>query len=70
MIYLDKVRLLFTSSTEGTMRIWRIDQARALLLYPWFVIFQTVQEFPSARSNALESRVWLTCFDAKQSESL
>lgn len=39
MIYLDKVRLLFTSSTDGTMRVWRIDQARQLLLYPWFVIF-------------------------------
>ena len=25
MIYLEKVQLLFTSSTDGTMRIWRID---------------------------------------------
>ena len=49
MIYLDKVQLLFTSSTDGTMRIWRIDQARQLLLYPWFIIFQTVPELPSAR---------------------
>jgi len=39
MIYLEKVQLLFTSSTDGTMRVWRIDQARQLLLYPWFIIF-------------------------------
>ena len=69
MMYLDKVQLLFTSSTDGTMRVWRIDQARQLLLYPWFVIFQTVQEFPSARPGQ-QPNVWLTCFDCKQGESL
>jgi len=69
MMYLDKVQLLFTSSTDGTMRVWRIDQARQLLLYPWFVIFQTVQEFPSARPGQ-QPNVWLTCFDSKQGESL
>jgi len=69
MIYLDKVQLLFTSSTDGTMRVWRIDQARQLLLYPWFVIFQTVQELPSARPGQ-QPAVWLTCFDSKQGESL
>ena len=51
------------------MRVWRIDQARQLLLYPWFVIFQTVQEFPSARPGQ-QPNVWLTCFDCKQGESL
>ena len=42
MTYMAKVQLLFTSSADGTMRIWRIDPARKLLLYPWFIIFQTV----------------------------
>ena len=32
MVYLQKVQLLFTSSTDNTMRIWKIDQARALLI--------------------------------------
>ena len=69
MIYLEKVQLLFTSSTDGTMRVWRIDQARQLLLYPWFIPFQTVTELPTALSGQQQA-VWLTCFDKKQGESL
>lgn len=38
MVYIDKVQQLITSSTDRTMRIWVVDQARQLLYYPWFVI--------------------------------
>jgi WD40 repeat protein len=47
MIYLDKVKQLITSTTYGEMHIWRIDQARSLLMYPWFVESQRVRSFPS-----------------------
>ena len=45
MAYIDKVQLLVTSSTDKTMRIWRIDKARALLMYPWFVEFQKISDW-------------------------
>ena len=53
------------------MRIWRVDKARNLLLYPWFVEFQKITEFSSVKSqSALEASVWVQCFDKKQSDSL
>lgn len=71
MIYLEKVQLLVTSSTDNAMMIWRVDKARNLLLYPWFVQFQKITEFSSVKSqSALEASVWVQCFDKKQSDSL
>ena len=76
MVYLEKVQLLFTSSTDNTMRIWRIDQARSLLMYPWFVEFQKVNDFPSVHTSNIKTNVasaaevWLTCFDTKVGENL
>ncbi len=37
MVYLPNVKQLITSTTSGDMHIWRIDPARSLLMYPWFV---------------------------------
>jgi hypothetical protein len=66
MIYLEKVQLLISSGTDGHMRIWRVDKARSLLLYPWFVEFQKVSDFQPIRSQSiLEANVWIQCFDKK-----
>ena len=71
MIYLEKVKLLITSSTDAVMRIWRVDKARQLLLYPWFVEFQKISDFMSIKSSStLEANVWVQCFDKKQGDSL
>lgn len=82
MIYLEKVQLLITSTTFGEMHIWRIDTARSLLMYPWFIEFQYIKSFPSvtrkvgggdsqAKQNAIgESNVWITCFDKKIGDTL
>lgn len=68
MTYLDKVQLLVTSSTDKTMRIWRVDKARALLMYPWFVEFQKVTDLVSVPQSIDSLEVWITCFDTKSSE--
>jgi hypothetical protein len=44
MVYIQKVQLLVTSGTDKTMRIWKLDEARQLLMYPWFVQHQIVDE--------------------------
>lgn len=51
MVYIEKVQLLVTSSTDKSMRIWHIDKARQLLLYPWFIEFQKVCDFLSSNMN-------------------
>jgi WD40 repeat protein len=55
MVYIDKVQLLVTSSTDKTMRIWRIDKARQLLMYPWFVEYQRAHSFESSIGRPLAS---------------
>mmetsp|Transcript_97639 Transcript_97639/g.134324 ORF Transcript_97639/g.134324 Transcript_97639/m.134324 type:complete len:169 (-) Transcript_97639:1723-2229(-) len=72
MVYIEKVELLVTSSTDKSMRIWHIDRARQLLLYPWFIEFQKVCDFLSSNMNPsiFEQSVWLQCFDVKEGESL
>jgi len=53
------------------MRIWRVDKARSLLLYPWFLEFQKVSDFQPIRSQSImEANVWIQCFDKKQGDSL
>lgn len=66
MVYLPKVQLLITSSTDFSMRIWRLDKARALLMYPWFVQSQKISEMDSHSSVG----TWLNCFDQKSGEKL
>ena len=51
------------------MRIWIIDQARELLLNPWFVINQRIQDFTSVNMN-LDLDVWINCIDVQDSENL
>ncbi len=31
LIYINKVQLLISSSTDKTMRVWKLDEARSLL---------------------------------------
>ena len=58
MVYIDKVQMLVTSSTDKTMRIWKIDEARQLLMYPWFVQHQMVDELDLVSSTD----IWVNCF--------
>lgn len=51
------------------MRIWVIDPARQLLLYPWFVINQRIQDFTSNNLNS-DLDVWINCIDVQDSENL
>jgi len=44
------------------MRIWVVDQARQLLLYPWFVINQRIQDFTSVHLTS-DVDVWINCID-------
>jgi hypothetical protein len=68
------VQTLISSSTDKTMRIWRIDQARQLLLYPWFIEFQKCNDLVSHRTSKSYGvnkgstsqeppSVWITAFD-------
>jgi hypothetical protein len=52
------------------MRIWRIDKARELLQYPWFVPLQIVKDFTSINQSLIDNSVWVTCFDLKIGENL
>ena len=66
MVYINRVQLLVTSSTDKTMRVWRIDKARQLLFYPWFVRSQTISDFDTTSYVG----IWLNCFDYKITENL
>ena len=66
MVYIEKVQLLVTSSTDKSVRVWRLDKARKLLMYPWFVKSQTISDFDS--NNQIN--IWLNCFDYKINEKL
>lgn len=46
-----------------------MDQARQLLLYPWFVINQRIQGFTS-NNLATDVDVWVNCLDVQDSENL
>lgn len=70
MALVQKVQLLISSSTDKTFRIWRIDKARALLMYPWFVPLQIVKDFTSVNPSPVDNNVWVTCFDVKEGESI
>lgn len=70
MVFIQKVQLLVTSSTDKTMRIWRIDKARQLLMYPWFVEFQRAHQFESVPGSGQPNNVWLNCFDQKVGENV
>lgn len=71
MVYLEKVQILITASTEKMVRLWRIDKARQLLMYPWFVEYYKINEFVSANHpNSTETSLWMTCFDTRIGESL
>lgn len=52
------------------MRIWRIDKARELLMYPWFVPLQIIKDFTSVYPSAIDNNVWVTCMDLKEGENL
>lgn len=69
MAYIEKVQQLITSSTDRTMRIWIVDQARQLLLYPWFVINQRIQDFTS-NNITNEIDIWINTIDVQDSENL
>lgn len=49
---------------------FRIDKARALLMYPWFVPLQIVKDFTSVNPSPVDNNVWVTCFDVKEGESI
>jgi hypothetical protein len=70
MAFVSKVQQLISSSTDRTLRIWRIDKARALLMYPWFVPLQIVKDFTSINASLIENSVWITCLDVKEGESI
>lgn len=36
-------RLLFSCSTDRTLRLWQMDEGRDMLLYPWYTLQETVQ---------------------------
>lgn len=51
------------------MRVWQIDRARQLLLYPWFVIHQKITDFTSINQNT-DVDVWITCLEVNDTERL
>jgi hypothetical protein len=53
-----------------TVNPYRVDKARALLMYPWFVPLQIVKDFTSINSSIIDNNVWVTCFDVKEGESI
>jgi WD40 repeat protein len=36
--------MVMTSSTDGTIKVWRPDDGRELMLYPWLVVAQTLAD--------------------------
>jgi hypothetical protein len=51
------------------VRIWTIDKARQLLLYPWFVVYQKIQDFTSI-NQTLDVDVWINCLEINDTERL
>jgi hypothetical protein len=53
------------------VRIWQIDRARQLLLYPWFVIHQKITDFTSINQNLdKEVDVWINTLEINDTERL
>ena len=48
----------------------RVDKARQLLMYPWFVPLQIVKDFTSINASLIDNNVWVQCFDIREGESL
>jgi hypothetical protein len=63
MKYVQKSQCLISSSTDKTMRVWRIDKGRELLVYPWFVPLQIIKGFTSINMTSIDSNVWITALD-------
>lgn len=68
MRYIEKSEILISSSTDKTLRIWRLDKARELLMYPWFVPLQIIKDFTSINPTSLDNNVWVTCLDTQEGE--
>lgn len=66
--YIEKSEILISSSTDLTLRIWRIDKARELLMYPWFVPLQIIKDFTSINPTSNDIKVWITCMDTQEGE--
>lgn len=57
---MEKAETLISSSTDKTLRIWRLDKARELLMYPWFVALQIIKDFTSINPTSIDNNVWVT----------
>jgi WD40 repeat protein len=68
MRYIAKSEILITSATDKTLRIWRLDKARELLMYPWFVPLQIIKDFTSINPTSIDNNVWVTCLDMQEGE--
>ena len=68
MKYVDKYEILISSWTDKTLRIWRLDKARELLMYPWFVPLQIIKDFTSITPTSIDNNVWVTCLDTQEGE--
>lgn len=66
--YIEKSEILISSSTDKTLRIWRLDKARELLMYPWFVPLQIIKDFTSINPTSIDNNVWVTCLDTQEGE--
>lgn len=66
--YVERSEILISSSTDKTLRIWRLDKARELLMYPWFVPLQIIKDFTSINPTSIDNTVWVTCLDAQEGE--
>ena len=61
--YVERNETLIGTSTDKTMRIWRLDTDRTHLYYPWFVPLQIIKDFTSINISAIDNNVWVTGID-------
>eukprot|EP00743_Colponemidia_sp_Colp-15_P004981 GILK01005367.1.p1 GENE.GILK01005367.1~~GILK01005367.1.p1 ORF type:complete len:818 (+),score=111.10 GILK01005367.1:64-2517(+) len=67
MAYAESYHILASSSTDNTICIWRPDEGRSLLLYPWFKIVQSIRGVPCKDRYTAG---WVNAVSARGGESL
>jgi len=67
--YIRSHKILVSTSSDKTVRMWCLDSGRQLFRYPWFLIMQVVKDFSSAvLEKQMDKVIWITSVDATEGQ--